>query len=170
MNSQIFKHELGWIGISFSDIGLTKIVIPTETFDECVSQLESKLSSNNFTDDNVKTFLIQFDNYINGSQTSFAGVTLDIHDKFPNFYLKALMRCCEIPYGETMSYKQIAEKMGNPRFARAVGLAMANNPLPIIIPCHRVIRSDGGLGGYGGSDSKISIKQLFLDIESKNLL
>ena len=75
------------------------------------------------------------------------------------------MKCREIPYGETQSYGYIAEKIGNPKSSRAVGLAMARNPLPIIIPCHRVVRSDGHLGGYGGKHSNVSMKQLFLDIE-----
>lgn len=53
-----------------------------------------------------------------------------------------------IPYGETRSYKWVAEKLGNPRAVRAVGQALKKNPLPGIIPCHRVIRSDGSLGGF----------------------
>ena len=170
MNYHIFKHELGWIGISFSDIGLTKIVVPTQTLDQCVAQLEINPTSDRFINDNVEKFLSEFEDYLNGIPTSFDKITLDISDKTPDFYRAALMKCIEIPYGETLSYKQIAEKMGKPRSARAIGLAMARNPLPIIIPCHRVVRSDGGLGGYGGTNSNTSIKQLFLDIEKAEYL
>ena len=113
----------------------------------------------------AKSNISEFENYLSGIPTSFDKITLDISDKMPDFYRSSLMECMGIPYGETLSYKQIAEKLGKPRSARAVGLAMARNPLPIIIPCHRVVRSDGGLGGYGGTHSNISIKQLFLDIE-----
>jgi len=165
VNSHIFKHELGWIGISFSDIGLTKIVVPSQSSDECVMQLQTKLISQSVINVNVVKFLNEFDKYLSGVPTNFCEIKIDISKKLPAFYRKALKECIEIPYGETLSYKKIAEKMGNPRSARAVGLAMARNPLPIIIPCHRVVRSDGGLGGYGGNHSNISIKQLFLGIE-----
>ena len=57
---------------------------------------------------------------------------------------------CEIPYGETISYGELARRVGNPKASRAVGLANGRNPLAIIVPCHRVIGADGGLTGYGG--------------------
>ena len=55
-----------------------------------------------------------------------------------------------IPYGETISYGELARRVGNPRASRAVGLANGRNPVAVIVPCHRVIAADGGLGGYGG--------------------
>ncbi|MHB8883427.1 MAG: methylated-DNA--[protein]-cysteine S-methyltransferase [Thermodesulfovibrionales bacterium] len=62
----------------------------------------------------------------------------------------------EVPYGETRTYKWIAEKAGEPKAARAVGNALAKNPIPIIFPCHRIIESDGSIGGYslGGTETK----------------
>lgn len=71
-----------------------------------------------------------------------------------------------IPYGETISYLQLAEQIGNPKAVRAVGLANGSNPIPIIIPCHRVIGSDGSLTGFGGG---ISTKKKLLELESKQL-
>ena len=68
----------------------------------------------------------------------------------------------EIPYGETRTYKWLAEKIGKPNACRAVGQALSRNPMPVIIPCHRVIESDGSLGGYSGG---IDIKRRLLDIE-----
>jgi len=68
----------------------------------------------------------------------------------------------EIPYGETRTYKWLAEKIGKPNASRAVGQALSRNPLPIIVPCHRIIESDGSLGGYSGG---IDIKRRLLDIE-----
>lgn len=66
-----------------------------------------------------------------------------------------------IAYGSTESYKQLAEEVGNPRAIRAVGTACATNPLPVVVPCHRVLRSDGGLGGYiGGLDAKTALLEL----------
>lgn len=68
----------------------------------------------------------------------------------------------EIPYGETRTYKWLAEKIGNPNASRAVGRALSRNPLPIILPCHRIIESDGSLGGYSGG---VNIKRRLLDME-----
>ena len=68
----------------------------------------------------------------------------------------------EIPYGETRTYKWLAEKIGNPNATRAVGQALSRNPLPIILPCHRIIESDGSIGGYS---SGVDIKRRLLDIE-----
>ncbi len=70
-----------------------------------------------------------------------------------------------IPYGETRTYKWIAERMNKPRSVRAVGQALKKNPLPLIIPCHRVIKSDGDLGGYS---SGVDIKRRLLEMEYYN--
>ncbi|MCK4262862.1 MAG: MGMT family protein, partial [Dehalococcoidia bacterium] len=72
--------------------------------------------------------------------------------------------CQSIPYGETRSYAWVAGKLGLPRAARAVGQALARNPVPIIVPCHRVIGSDGELVGFGGG---MDLKRLLLRIESE---
>jgi methylated-DNA-[protein]-cysteine S-methyltransferase len=67
----------------------------------------------------------------------------------------------EIGYGQTRSYRQVAELVGNPKAVRAVGTACATNPLPVIVPCHRVLRADGALGGYiGGSETKSALLNL----------
>lgn len=68
-----------------------------------------------------------------------------------------------IGYGATLSYREVAEQVGSPRAVRAVGTACATNPLPVVVPCHRVLRSDGSLGGYiGGLDAKTAL----LDLEA----
>lgn len=72
----------------------------------------------------------------------------------------------EIPYGETTSYGQLARRIGQPSAVRAVGLANGSNPIPIIVPCHRVIGSDGSLTGYGGG---LSVKEKLLALESRQL-
>jgi methylated-DNA-[protein]-cysteine S-methyltransferase len=68
----------------------------------------------------------------------------------------------EIPFGETRSYKWVAEKTGNPAAVRAVGRALSKNPVPIVIPCHRVIESDGSIGGYS---SGVDVKRRLLEME-----
>jgi methylated-DNA-[protein]-cysteine S-methyltransferase len=75
----------------------------------------------------------------------------------------------EIPYGQVRSYKWVAEKAGSPLACRAVGNALAANPLPLIIPCHRVICSDGKPGGFGGRAGNIEAKLMLLELEGRRL-
>jgi methylated-DNA-[protein]-cysteine S-methyltransferase len=82
------------------------------------------------------------------------------------FQLDVWHRLCEIPYGETMSYGDLARRVGNPNASRAVGLANGSNPIPIVIPCHRVIGSNGKLTGYGGG---LPIKEKLLALERGQL-
>lgn len=80
------------------------------------------------------------------------------------FQKKVLELTCQIPCGETRTYKDLAVEMGNPRAARAVARAQATNPIPLVIPCHRVIGADGSLRGYGAG-SGVATKQHLLDLE-----
>lgn len=82
------------------------------------------------------------------------------------FQLEVWRRLCEIPYGETISYGELARRIGNPNASRAVGLANGSNPIPIVIPCHRVIGSNGKLTGYGGG---LPIKEKLLALERRQL-
>jgi len=82
------------------------------------------------------------------------------------FQLKVWQRLCDIPYGETISYGELARRLGNPNASRAVGLANGSNPIPIVIPCHRVIGSNGKLTGYGGG---LPIKEKLLALERRQL-
>ena len=82
------------------------------------------------------------------------------------FQLSVWRNLQKIPYGKTLSYLELARKIGNPKAVRAVGLANGSNPIPIIVPCHRVIGSDGSLTGFGGG---LPTKQKLLALESRQL-
>ena len=82
------------------------------------------------------------------------------------FQLTVWNQLCKIPYGETISYGELARSIGNPNASRAVGLANGSNPIPIVIPCHRVIGSNGKLTGYGGG---LPIKEKLLALERRQL-
>jgi len=101
--------------------------------------------------------------YLAGER-SFFSVPVDLSG-VPSFARSALEVATHIPYGEVRSYKWIAEQLGQAAAARAVGGAMAGNPVPIIVPCHRVVRSDGGLGGYSFG---LVRKETFLDLERRS--
>jgi methylated-DNA-[protein]-cysteine S-methyltransferase len=78
------------------------------------------------------------------------------------FQLAVQRRIAKIPYGETRTYTEMAKKAGNERAVRAAGTACGRNPLPLVVPCHRVLRTSGGLGGYGGG---LPMKQALLELE-----
>jgi len=89
-----------------------------------------------------------------GGRRAFFGVSVDL-STVPDFQRRVLEAARQIPFGEARPYAWVAEQIGRPRAVRAVGTALARNPVPLIVPCHRVWRSDGGLGGYlFGTDVK----------------
>jgi O-6-methylguanine DNA methyltransferase len=106
--------------------------------------------------------LRQLSEYLAGNRRQF-DLLLDVTAMSP-FQLQVLQLTLDIPYGQTSTYKEIAAKLGNPRAARAVGRVEATNPIPLVIPCHRVIGSDGNLHGYGGPGG-IKLKAWLLKLE-----
>ena len=105
--------------------------------------------------------LHQLESYFAGKLKAFS---LDICLNVTPFQKKVLTALCRVPYGETISYGQLAKNIGNPKASRAVGQANARNPIPIVIPCHRVIGSSGKLTGFGGG---VAVKQTLLDLEQQ---
>ena len=106
----------------------------------------------------------QLDEYYEGRRQRFE-VPLD-WALSSGFRRQILGELTQVPYGQVVSYRQLAARAGNPKASRAVGSAMATNPLPIVVPCHRVIRSDGTIGQYGGG---VEMKQTLLRLESEGI-
>ncbi|WP_394261401.1 methylated-DNA--[protein]-cysteine S-methyltransferase [Moraxella boevrei] len=106
----------------------------------------------------------ELDEYFSGTRTEF-DVPLDI-SQGTSFQQKVWLELLKIPYGTTISYAKLAKNIGKPTAFRAVANANGRNPISLIIPCHRVIASDGGLGGYTGG---LDIKRILLDLESHSL-
>jgi methylated-DNA-[protein]-cysteine S-methyltransferase len=104
----------------------------------------------------------QVDEYLNGNRKEFGMPLLMVGTEFQRRVWKALMK---VPYGATATYGQIAEDIGSPKAVRAVGNANSANPISIIVPCHRIIGSDGELVGYGGG---LSVKKRLLKLEQRN--
>ena len=106
-------------------------------------------------DDVFAEVATQLDEYFAGERTTFdVPMTLEGTD----FQRRVWAQLCSIPYGETISYGELARRVGNPKASRAVGLANGRNPVAVIVPCHRVIAADGSLGGYGGGlDRKVHL-------------
>lgn len=104
--------------------------------------------------------------YSAGERAALDGIELDLSGVTP-FFRAAWQACRSIPAGETRSYAWLAAEAGSPLAMRAAGQAMARNRFSLIIPCHRVIASDGGLGGYGGGG--LSVKARLLQMELRGL-
>jgi methylated-DNA-[protein]-cysteine S-methyltransferase len=102
--------------------------------------------------------------YFEGEPVDFRTVPLITLDHTGTFGHRVLCACRAIPFGRTRTYAGLAGKVGHPGAARAVGTALAGNPIPLIIPCHRVLRSDGGLGGFSAPGGTAT-KQKLLDHE-----
>jgi len=103
----------------------------------------------------------ELDEFFNGGRRDF-DIPLDYSMVKPGFTRRVLEQTAQIPFGETVSYKGIAGRAGNERAFRAAGTALGSNPLPIVVPCHRVLHAGGGLGGYTGG---LEIKRKLLAIE-----
>ncbi len=102
----------------------------------------------------------QLDEYFAGTRRVFE---LPLRPRGTPFQLRVWRALCGIGYGETISYAELAARIGNPAARRAVGAANGRNPLPIVVPCHRVIGRDGSLVGFGGG---LQVKRRLLDLES----
>jgi len=101
----------------------------------------------------------QLTEYLSGWRRGF---NLPLNIKGTDFQLNVWKEAMKIPYGETISYSELASRIGSPRASRAAGAALASNPTVIIVPCHRVIRKSGDLGGFSG---KLGIKRKLLVLE-----
>ncbi len=110
----------------------------------------------------IKATKQQIDAYLQGKRKTFDIPTVIVGSTFQKEVWTALM---QVPYGHTISYSALAKKIGKPKAVRAVASANAANAIALVIPCHRVIASDGGLGGYGGG---LPAKQTLLKIEKNN--
>ncbi len=155
----VFKTAAGWVGILGSSAGLQRTTLPQPSKEKALKELgingEAAPAKEYFKD------LVQ------RLQTYFSGQRADFADELylvgaTPFQRDVWAATRRIPYGQTKSYAWVARRMGKPNAARAVGQALGKNPLPIIIPCHRVLSSDGKLGGFTGG---LAIKKRLLALE-----
>ncbi len=144
-----YQSPIGKLTIVEQEGKLTRICFEGEKVDSSFVIEETPL---------IKETVRQFDLYFKGELKAF-DLPLALNG---TPYMQAVwQQLCTIPYGTTASYKDIAQKLGNPKACRSVGQANNRNPLPIVIPCHRVIGADGKLVGYaGGLDVKIKLLEL----------
>ena len=146
-----YDTELGRLGIRDDGQNITHVYFGAENISKDNVVIEES--------DLTKLAYTQIKEYIDGQRTAF---DLPLHPNGTEFQVKVWKALTEIPYGETRSYKDIAISIGNKKACRAVGMANNKNPIPIIIPCHRVIGSNKKLVGYAGG---LDLKQKLLNLE-----
>jgi methylated-DNA-[protein]-cysteine S-methyltransferase len=158
---RIFPVKLGWIGLVGNEKGLQRIYLPGLKKQELKECITSEFPGSTESKDLWKQPKKQFIEYFSGKRSRF-DLPLDLSGATP-FQKKVYAALSRIPFGEVRTYRWLAEKIGNPRALRAVGMANGKNRWPIVIPCHRVVGSDGFLTGFsapGGLDLKAALLEL----------
>lgn len=164
--SVIFETALGFAGLAWGEHGIMRVVLPEPSPDAARAALlrrgleveEAELPPN------VRKAIEQVAALLNGAPADFSGIEIDLSE-MPEFSRRVYEVARAIPPGSTLTYGEVAAKLGQPSAAREVGQAMGQNPVPILIPCHRVVAASGKIGGFsapGGS----ATKQKLLAIEA----
>jgi methylated-DNA-[protein]-cysteine S-methyltransferase len=152
---------IGVLTVACTPAGLVALGLPNRDPEEVVEDLAARVSPRVLEAparlDEVRR---ELDRYFEGRLRDF-DLPLD-WQLTKGFRRKVLRQTARIPYGRTLSYKQVAAKAGNERAVRAAGSALGSNPIPIVVPCHRVLRTGGALGGYGGG---LEVKEQLLRLE-----
>lgn len=165
----IFETRWGYFGLAGNKYGLLRTCLPGPEPEKIKCQLlkslslvnrasgiEDRVSMIKFDKTFFKTAQEQITAYFESTCVDFRNLPI-VLSSFSHFHRSVLTACRDIKFGRTVSYSALARKSGRPAAARAVGSALARNPLPLIIPCHRIVRSDGKIGDFsapGGRNLK----------------
>lgn len=157
---RVIDSPLGKLLLAATPAGLVRVAFANENHDLVLEQLAAKLSPRVLrAPRQLDPAARELDEYFEGTRRAF-DLPLDL-SLSKGFRQLVQQHLPEIGYGQTRSYKEMAEMVGNPQAVRAVGTACATNPLPVVVPCHRVLRTDGSLGGYiGGLPAKTALLEL----------
>ena len=142
----VIETAAGWVGIEVGSRGVKRLSLPSATAAQAAAALD--IGEKDITPGASGTLGQRLRDYFVGKPVVFkeeldlAGAT--------RFQKEVYQATCSIPYGQTLSYAELAAKIGRPKAAHAVGQALGTNPIPLLIPCHRVISADGGPGGFSG--------------------
>lgn len=161
------KTPLGIFLAASTEKGVVKLGLPGERETDFIEELETLFGKSYVLDEDISGFNSPINRrlkeelleYLDGRRKNFT-VPIDLNGT--PFQKKVWFELLKIPYGKIKSYGQIARELGKPGAARAVGMANNRNPVPILVPCHRVVGSDGSLVGYGGG---LEFKKFLLELE-----
>lgn len=147
---------IGRLGLVISSRGVAKVLLEADDIETERARVAEYAE--------IPLAAHQLEEYFAGRRQQF---TVPLDFRFAtDFHRQVLEELARVPYGATTTYKALAERVGNPKAVRAVGSACARNPLPLLVPCHRVLRTDGSLGGYRGGKQA---KRFLLNLEGNNV-
>lgn len=158
MSAFTFLSPIGIICLQASESGISRVDLYRKKALNFESECPSPL---------LKKAADQLLEYLNGQRKKF-DLPLD-WSRMTDFRRKVLQRTYEIPFGEVLTYGALARELGNPSASRAVGAAMGSNPIPLLIPCHRVVAADGSLTGYSAAEG-IKTKRWLLELEGRTFV
>ena len=162
-----FKTSFGWCGLIKGKKGLKRILLPEKRRKEVILKIKVLCPVSVCSKDGFEKEIRAIGAYFRGENKKLP-LLLDFSGS-TNFQRMVWSETAKIPYGKTRTYQFIAEKIGKKDSARAVGNALGKNPFPLVIPCHRVLRADGKMGGFTAAGG-IGLKEKLLKLEAKNLL
>jgi methylated-DNA-[protein]-cysteine S-methyltransferase len=153
----VFATALGTVGIAWSERGVTRLQLPEANGAATERRLRGRSQAEiGEPPAGMREAVRLLERYLEGAEVDFASLQLDLRG-VGTLHRQIYEATRQVGWGRTTTYGALAREVGHPNAARAVGQAMGRNPVPIIIPCHRVLASGGGLGGFsafGGGDTK----------------
>ena len=159
------RTEFGWVAIAAPEAGLVELTLPQASMMDTLRQLRERHGSGEPDEGRLASLKAGLQAYFRGEEVSFDEWALDTRSGTP-FRRRVWEITRAIPRGQTRTYGEVALAAGSPEAARAVGQSMARNPWPIIVPCHRVVGSNGRLTGFRGG---LEMKQRLLEMEGAKI-
>lgn len=158
----IFKARWGWMGVAESEAGLVAIVLPQNSKAAVAADLRAHASApfEEGSSARLRRARAQLREYVAGTRTTF-DLPLDL-SRGTSFQRRVWEQLRSVPYGQLLSYQGLACRVGGRQYARAIGGAVGANPLPIVVPCHRVVAHDASIGGFSGG---LPAKRKLLELE-----
>lgn len=161
-----FKTSFGWCGLVKGKKGLKRIFLPEKSRKALILKIRAFCPLSAFSKDGFENEIKFISAYFRGDSKKSSFI-LDFSGS-TNFQRMVWSETAKIPYAQNRTYQFIAEKIGKKESARAVGNALGKNPFPLAIPCHRVLRADGKMGGFTAAGG-IGLKEKLLELEAKNI-
>jgi methylated-DNA-[protein]-cysteine S-methyltransferase len=162
MRYALIDTAIGTFGIAWTDVGVARVALPGSDRARTEMWISRDPAEPGFPDRSLAALPDRIKRYAEGEKIDFTDVPLDL-EGVQDFNRQAYAELLKIPYGETTTYGAIARTLGDVAMSRAVGQAMGQNPIPLIIPCHRVLGADGKTGGFsspGGVTAKMKMLAL----------
>ena len=159
----IFKTSIGWCGVVVCKKELRRIFIGYKKNNQLQNHITGKFGNDLTKMSSTGELIEKINLFLSGKKTSFGGCKMDWSSLTP-FQGKVLRAAMKIPYGTVSTYGNLSKTIGHPNSARAVGNALSKNPFPLIVPCHRIVRGDGKVGGFSAGGGK-KLKEKLLRME-----